>query len=155
MEAAPPAARKSGDRRPERFALLGTAAWWTLFLVLGSLAATVLYAVLFVWGAIRLVASAQRRGWPEASARAGRGLVLATALSSAALVTYDLIGGGSRKVTEDLMELGLIHLALVGPLFLIAVLLAWLGKKHQPPGRLLYVAYPGSWIVLILLDRLA
>jgi hypothetical protein len=154
MEGAASRARRRGkSRRPELYALLGTGAWWWCFFALGALAATVLYGALFAASGLRLALAARRSAWGRACARAGRGLALATALTSAILIGYGLFGGDSRRVTEDLMELGLIHLALGGPLFLTAAFLAWLGRQHEAPARLYYAAYPGSWVLLLLLGR--
>jgi hypothetical protein len=146
-------ARRSGW--PELRALLGTAVWWALYFHAGSRVATVFYGGVFVGCTARLALALGRGEGRRVAARIARGFAFATALSSAMLLAYWLLSGNSRRFSEGRMDLGVVHLALVGPLFLLAAFLAWIGRQHEPPARLYYMLYPGSWVVLVLFERMA
>ncbi len=148
------AGRPVANSGVERVAAVATVAWWLLFLTVGSLAATAFLGVLLVCAVATLIAVARREGWSSACARIGRGLALSVAIFSIGMVLAGMRGSGSRRAAEDAMELGAIHLALVGPLFLAGLLLAWRGRALHGPRKALVAAYPASWLLILGLESL-
>ena len=135
----------------------GTGLWWAAFLAAGSAAATVGMALSFVGLAHRLVSlfrsERARRGWPgwvqAACARAAFPLGLCVGIFSAALLAWQFLRSATHRAAEDSMELAVIHLAFVGPLFLAGVVCACLARPRAAAPAALLALYPLSWVVLL------
>jgi hypothetical protein len=140
---------------PTAAACVAACLCWATFRVAGSLAATGLLVALLLATTLRCAFVASERGPSAACAHASRWLAPFVAAFSAVIVLNGLASelSPSRRLTEDALELAVIHAAMVGPLYAIGVVTTWLGRSAQSSSWRVSLAYPLSWIAILLIER--